>query len=663
MKTNAKRVGAQIVMLVIALGIVYAIGAIGYCVMMVGCEPWGLIILAVAIALSGWLVLSVLHYICNKRTWVVVVLFFSLYSYSIYTYRNIDNSCRKDMTETVDIILPINNTLSIFFPSRGSYSENDYTTTDFNYQAIHLLSYLFFAMLAFSFFGRRVINRSGFRLIRYNHRNIFWEDSPGGMLLAQNLIDTTVIQQAIFVVSDTIKEEGEKDKALFEGVDSMGAIVLYRNFQKKSRIPRGAKHFFLTEDQDFNVVMALKVAENNKNNRRKVKLYVRTEMENIGQLFPVGSNIEVNIFNQSDLTARQFVQEKPILDIVPTEKKVDLKVDYNFRVLVLGFGWTGREMLNKIICDSQFVGSSFSATILDKDFHETQGDYPLLYDECIKEYNLFFESKEISTIGSSASYQWLEEKIKNYDRIFVTLGDDNLNLETGIAISRLFFKQEIYDTASRIFVQIKDPEKYCYSNLSVSLFGRLDEIYTVDVVINEQMDIVAKGIDYVYSRWKEDSIPYNDILNNIMWQEKSINNVFNQNSSRAAAAGVLNLVKFAGGIDSLTSTLNDVQKMKILAECEHLRWNAFHFTKGIRVWNINDIPNDRTENVKMTTNGLLVKHGCLVSFQELKNVSDYSNDNSERSGGNRNVDFQKVDHRIIRHFGLFYQILKSNENK
>ncbi|MEG0900250.1 MAG: hypothetical protein RSF40_11145, partial [Oscillospiraceae bacterium] len=186
---------------------------------------------------------------------------------------------------------------------------------------------------------------------------------------------------------------------------------------------------------------------------------------------------------------------------------------------------------------------------------------------------------------------------------------------------------------------------------------------TVDGVINEQMDIVAKGIDYVYSRWEEDYIPYNDILNNIMWQEKSINNVFNQNSSRAAAAGVLNLVKFTGGIDSLTSTLNDVQKMKILAECEHLRWNAFHFTKGIRVWNINDIPNDRTENVKMTTNGLLVKHGCLVSFQELKNVSDYSNDNSERSGGNRNVDFQKVDHRIIRHFGLFYQILKSNENK
>lgn len=675
MKTKTKRFLVQIGKLIIAMMIVGAIGAGGYCIMKAGHEPWGLIILAAAIVISGWLALSALHYICNKKAWVAVLLFFALYSYSVYTYRDIHlkeaEKCSEiaKLDENVKILSPINNTLSIFFPSRGSYDETG--NDSIHFQAIHLLSYLFFAMLAFSIFGRRLINRSRYPLITYSHRNIFWGDSPGGMLLAQHLIETTIMQQAIFVVSETIKEDEEKDKALFERIDSMGAIALYRNFQKKNKMPRGEKHFFLTEDQDFNVIMALKVVESHQQSKRKIKLYVRTEMENIGHLFPAGSNIEVNIFNQSDLTARQFVQNKPMLDLVPAEKKVDLKVDYNFRVLVLGFGWTGREMLNKTICDSQFVGSSFEATILDKDFYENQGDYPLLYDECIKEYNLSFESKEISTVGSSASYQWLEDNIKNYDRIFVTLGDDNLNLEAGIAIYRLFFKQGLYDTKSKVFVHIKDAEMYCYKTLSISLFGRLDDIYTVDVVINEQMDTVAKLVHFFYMKGLPETIIPSEV--EALWNRE--NNIFNRDSSRAVAMNVKNTIALFSSEDGFDKIVSNPSAFDILAENEHLRWNAFHYTKGVRRWDLSAISEKETESKKKEA-GILLYHSCLIKFSELGKVDDKINLNRKQFNidntikiskgeieSKPDIDMQENDRKIVRQFKRFYQILKSNENK
>jgi len=62
-----------------------------------------------------------------------------------------------------------------------------------------------------------------------------------------------------------------------------------------------------------------------------------------------------------------------------------LQVKGEFNVLFLGFGWQGQELLKKCVCDSQFVGSNFRATIIDKDFETLHGDYLVLFDKCIRQ--------------------------------------------------------------------------------------------------------------------------------------------------------------------------------------------------------------------------------------------------------------------------------------
>lgn len=517
------------------------------------------------------------------------------------------------------------------------------------------------------------------------------------MLLAENIINNTITKQAIFVLPETIKDDPEKDKALFEQIDSMDAIALYRDFCRSKRIPKGRNHFFLTEDQDFNVEMAIKVIKkHNKSQWRKqskIKVFVRTEMENIGHLFPASEKVEVNVFNQSDLTARKFVAEHPMIDIVPAEKKRDLKVEHHFNILVLGFGWTGREMLNKTICDSQFVGSTFSATIFDKDFCEKQGEYPLLYDECIKEYNLIFENdKALCTIGNCKFYSWLNENLTKFDRIFVTLGDDNQNIETGISISKLFMKQGFDYSENKVFVHVKDAEKYCYckeqknkeTRLPLTFFGKLDEIYTMDMVVNEQMDVVAKAVNYVYCNQIEKTgdnniymYPTEKTINDIaikmpdaekLWSENL--SVLDRDSNRAVASNIENIIKLCGGDDMFNKTISDNSKLDLLAENEHLRWNAFHLTQGIRHWD--DIPTGHKTKAKLFRNNdkkdILLKHACICPFNQLQSVADKVNENlindkeSKSSDGKIHlVNYIIVDRMITRHFMLFKKLI-DNEN-
>lgn len=686
-QTHVRRVGLQILTFILIAALFIASGYLGYYLsqsqqFLLSCT--GGAILAISVVAIGWLLLSVMHHLF-KRPLFVAVAFLILYTCGIVLYRNIDLKKQQEkgdvaeslLVETdngdrwlVDRLSPINNTLSIFFPSRGSYNEEGSELAAF--QIIHLLSYLFFAMLAFSIFGRRLINRNGYWLIPYNCRNIFWDISPGGTLLAVDILNKTVSQQTIFVLPISIRDEQEKDQALFEHIDEMGAVALYRDFDLMRKNLRGHRHFFLSEDQDFNLRMALYVANSHKG-FRKLHLYVRTEMEHIGEFFSKYHNTEVYVFNQSDLTARKYIADYPMLETAIAQGAVaGLQVNYHFRLLCLGFGWTGREVLNKTICDTQFVGSRFSATIVDKAILREHGEYPVLFDECIREYNIDFETDEaVNNVGSMQFYQWMEQNRANYDRVIVAMGDDILNLNVAVAIARIYQKHGFSNDKikEKIFVHVRQSDKYCYDRYPVTLFGDLKTIYSVDVVIDEKMDVIAKAIDYVYSQEQgtadESIIPKEQILGNLKWSTYTANNIFNKDSSRATAMSIENMIRLAGGVTEFKNSIVDQTQLALLAHNEHLRWNAFHLTRGVRRWNVDEIPDCKIDDVKLKDEdgGVLLKHGCLVAYDKLDEISGKVNNSRRKIGNMQKKDYRKTDHRIIKHFVVFKEILDDRSKK
>ena len=649
------------------LSVIFAsLGRYGYYLSGQGYEACGAIIFGLSIVMFGWALLVALHNL-TKELWLVVLLFLALCCWGIQVYYPVK---WFDVDPIVKLLAPLNDTLAMFFPSRGAYDDEPFIKTA-SYQLLHLSAYFFFALLMFSIFGRRLINSSKRLYIQRSRKNIFWGDAPGGMLLAQDILDKTTWQEVVFVFSRDVKDEEEKEKALFNKIDSMGGIALYRDFDNMKRYPKGGRHFFLTEDQDFNLKMALKIAEKSRKSRQKTKIYLRTEMPRVDYLFDKMSNVDVHILNQSGLTARQFVKDNPLIDIVPPEKINNLTVDFDFNVLMLGFGWQGRELLHKTICDAQFKGSAFSATVIDRDLDLKRGEYKLLYDECIKEYNLRFENDEkISNVGGKHFYQWFGAHQHRFGRIIVALGDDDLNFNISFALANMLIAKGDLNPEKRIFVHISNKDKYAYDEKAdkktdadecqypVKMFGRLDRIYTAEIVIAEKMDKIAKAVNYVYDNYKIPFLPEINLKkeDEKNWHKKT---TFDKESSRAAALNVDNIIKISEGRDRFEEAVKNPEALEILAENEHLRWNAFHLTQGVRRWV--HIADNNPTNAKLFKNpgkkAWLMKHACLVPYNDLDRISDRVNEINKPSKEEDKEDFKESDRRIIRHFGLFYDEL------
>jgi len=468
--------------------------------------------------------------------------------------------------------------------------------------------------------------------------------------------------RCIFLVS----KEKENDNALYDELRDIGAIILYVNFEDdKMKFPKKIdKFFFIEEDEQFNMEMSVRLLKKpptkwqewmnilkkwmnilitlfeklkKKFPAKEKNIYVRTESKQfysyIGNELEANSeqykNIEFHIFNQSDLTARLFVKENPMLN--SPKIKIDpknLHVEGEFNVLLLGFGWQGQELLKKCVCDSQFVGSTFKATIIDSDFETHHGDYPVLYDECIEHYNLDFKS---DTVGSKKFYEWLDAEIDKFNRIIIALGNDEFNINTAEKITEILHKHGTLNTKEIVFACVLRLEHY---SRDFTTFGKLTEIYTEEMIVNAEMDIIAKQMHFGWV----DKNKYPTIER--AWFHDGSDLLWNHDSSRASAMGIGNILRLLEMKSIKQSEIKDnvvvseeefrdfiKPYIDILAENEHKRWNAYHFTKGIRLWKLSNVTYNELIKSDMKANQIKEynRHAALIDFDQLTGLDKIIN--------------------------------------
>lgn len=661
------------------------------CCITKGWKLTGNIISAVAIICLAWGVISVL-YNSAKRNKLIVVGFAVVYLFGIIVYQGIIPEKKNDYNNpsiieesipesVVPILAPINNALSVFFPSRGSYVENNESHFKLSYQLFHLLSYFFFAMIAFSLFGRRQLNRSRHNLIRYSHKNLFWGFSDNGKIMAESILNHTVHNEVIFVLPQDLRYNEEEDNRTFDEINNLNAIALYADYEKinlqKNRFS-GYRHFFMTEEQDFNVRMALKVLDELalKTSSHKTHLYIRSEQENIDIFFEKKLKklnkelVEIHIYNHSDLAARQFVSENPIIQHNAVEiDTTSCTVEGYVNILLLGFGWMGNELLKKMVCDAQFIGNNFrcSITVIDKDYEMKHGRVKYLTDginsqlretgsRCYVEIN----PNDICIVNGVKFYNWLndDKRILNFNRIIVALGDDELNVNTALELNRFrlsYFSKTNQDLKyEKIFAHVNNYDKYNYyagTESPITLFGGLRKTNCFEVLIDECLDRIAKVVNYVYSQYNVEQVTEKEIENasTEIEREWAGTSVFNQNSSRAVALNINNMISIAGGEREFADKLKEERFLELFAEYEHLRWNAFHLVNGIRKWEMDKVT---TSNGKLyfIGNSKLMRHICLVRYNELDTIS--TKVNSLRNYDANQVNYKNSDRRIVRHFPI-----------
>ena len=180
----------------------------------------------------------------------------------------------------------------------------------------------------------------------------------------------------------------------------------------------------------------------------------------------------------------------------------------------------------------------------------------------------------------------------------------------------------------------------------IKFFGEYESIFTDEIIINEELDTVAKKINEHYNLQEnvnKESIGKPSVGN---WSKLDL---FYKNSNRDVAAHLNTKLALIGyeisngkelsyfNEDLTLDNYTNITKIENLLQIEHLRWNAFHFVNGWTGFTSVDI-----ENIKVKNNNKLDysdrkdkrnrKHACLVSWEELNDVSTtfrYQGNNSE----------------------------------
>lgn len=609
----------------------------------------------------------------------------------------------------VKLLWPVTSTLSVFFPSRGDYSLEG-SIPGALYWIFHFLGYFYFAWIGMALLGRKLLNRASLLFIPGKYKNVIWGYSEVGFELAEDILNNIgrLKEEPVFVIDegssgkDGSSRDGGDVRAIFNKLCNADILAVGEDIAEGNNHIRGHRHYFITENQDCNVNMAVKVigkiAEHPWYRGRRTHIFVRCELEGIDTLFQekmktAGDRVEIHIFNQSDLTARQFITRYPTLglagkpDLTGTGHCIEinhdtLEVSGCARILLLGLGWTGYELLRKTVCDTRYIGDAkIKISVIDDSFKEHNGRFAPIFAEARKngidiEVNPLFrdrdenagEEKRVHKAGSTRFYSWLDDddRILEFNRIIVALGDDELNTNTALDIHRFRAGHLPYESAlkesgrmpEKIYAYVRDKARYGYYDDDISPiipFGGTADIYTCEVLLDEKMDTVAKMVNYVYNLYDVERLGREELEGQLTpdsdmeskWSEASI---FDQDSSRAVALNVQNMVTVCGGIEALERCVEDPRCIDILAEMEHLRWNAFHIMKGIKTWEPDEVRElNGKKNGKMFFYGALFRHICLLPFDRLGEA----NVRIDILKGSPGTDYRESDRRIVRHFPIF----------
>jgi hypothetical protein len=352
-----------------------------------------------------------------------------------------------------------------------------------------------------------------------------------------------------------------------------------------------------------------------------------------------------HIINEVDLLVRQMIEKHPPFECPNLNFNETGVAARNFNILVLGFGAVGQSALLRLIMNGQFVGSRMHAIVVDREIEHLSEHflhcYPALKLCCEIEFRNF-------DVRDKDFFKLLNES-HDTDYVVVALNDDEANKQVALDIRLQYERKDkglpfvaVFEKNGGLHEEKQDEK--------IFIFGCREMIYKDSVIIRGKADIMAKAVNDEYNKRNPDGAT--------PWQELDW---FSQESNRAAADFVpafFSLAKFDSENEDDTLAEKGSTLADVLAQTEHLRWNAFHAAMGWNSINIEEMRQcfaDTKDTNLCRKNSKARLHVCLASWDELDEISQAY---SQITQGN--MDFKEYDCAIIERAPL---ILKEAEKR
>lgn len=654
-------------------------------------------------------------FLISIRIKIRLIVFFVLFSTGCWMYCCLTVDGVKKNSSSSEIS-SLNRVIASFFPSRGgfesiksfdsNYDEEQFTLLYYSWQ-IAVVSFV--SMLLYStFFGlygvghvKRWLNFRIKAIFKIKKRVawIFWGNSEAARVLAQSISEKG--QLIIFQVARDSLEGEEMTKNmvlnLYKHQKSVAVFLdglpdeRYDEFSEGERIylndidVYSNHHFILGENSRFNVRLAKAIVNARKLNGFMdiVHIYVRLENssdeEQFGEWLDIAfkneTNVIIHIVREAQLLAEKYIGKYPLLagpyPLIEGNGKTGIghfvEGFEEVRILMIGFGWRGQELVNAFIENSRFISSDkintlpFAVEIITND------------ENCIRSYRRktggTFDCYNLSTpfgvldVNSEEFDKTVLGNIKrllSYGRIVISMGDDELNLSIARRIIKFVKLNGYFIDKGKLFVQIKSDEIYnrlidvngdnipAFSN--IIFFGMWKEIFSYENIIEkEDKNELSMWLNWYYSyqgayeslaaqnHWSSprDAIgkemKNGEVFPSILQQWRRTE-WFDKRSTFASCVGQNNLLNLLGyeivGDDDLRPKENlliEDDVALLLARNEHERWVSFMQTHGVLPWDlklpeIGTVKERLGGTLKANCRKIIGRHAAIVSFDDLPKV-------------------------------------------
>lgn len=423
----------------------------------------------------------------------------------------------------------------------------------------------------------------------------------------------------------------------------------------------------------------------------------------------------ISIFQEASLTGRLLMQKYPPCRSISFNEEGIAQDD--FEAIIIGFGKIGQTVLRQLVMNGQFIGSTFRADVFDPDAEALNGHFVNSYPDLLKHYNIQFHSHDgrsqelykhlndrmdkikyiVLCTGNEQRNDEIEEELRSYllakgKKVCIMQcyyrGIKSTDPETNEPLFHKLYHPDVLATKKLDLLAMAINHHYMGDSdrgpvaewMDCDYFSRMSNRAYADFV-DSVLHILKLNEDKVLNgNW---IIP-KDIMDK--WQEgHNLINFFRERAiPEERIAQWRKDQKLTTLLDEYSISKQDLDKwredrdlMKLLNEhptclkparmlgqLEHNRWNAFHFAMGYQSMTQEefdgrtaqykkDVAEGKTKPIRIAKNTIQKTHACLVSWEELV---DLSNRENAITGGNK--DYQQLD---IENIMLIPKLLRIRE--
>ncbi len=530
-----------------------------------------------------------------------------------------DSNC-----STFEVVLVAFHNVIKMFVVDGDFSfivsniPNDVYWVSKGYLVVFAVLYVIAPILTFGFilsFFKNISSYIAYARQFYKDAFIFSELNEKSLTLAEDIFKKGRKRRIVFC--NVIEDVSLENNQFIEQAKVIGAVCFKKDIVTANlniRIKRKQLNFFaINSNQSENINVALKIIDKFRYEANS-HLYVFSTEEASEILIATAFNRSIQS-KPPMLKVRRVNEVRSLIDRVLYEDGYEnifnsalpsKLTEKTIHALVIGMGSHGTEMTKALSWFCQMTDYYPEISCFDKEsdvLEKFKGLCPeLMSDQINGKYDIEGESKNRITIYSNTDvltteFEELVCSISPPTYIFVSLGDDELNIHTAIKLREMFLRKgyspriQAVVSSSEKKIALDDITNFKNQRYDIDFVGDINSLYSEDSIIKSDIEKVA-------------------LERHLKWGQEDDFWKFDYNYRSSVASAIHQKMKKLckiPGIDKAPKERTD-EELWNLRILEHCRWNAFMRSEGYVYSGFVD---------KSSRNDLAKMHHCLVPFKDL----------------------------------------------